>query len=80
MAASAREMVRPGRIAQMQYVVKTLTTFSVSGELWPLFISLFVQSMNEIRNKLVANKFDSEEEQNEFFKRTFRQAYQLIFK
>ncbi|KAI6234641.1 hypothetical protein M3Y99_00783200 [Aphelenchoides fujianensis] len=65
MAASAREMVRPGRIAQMQYVVKTLTTFS---------------SMNEVRNKLVLNKFESEDEQNEFFKRTFRQAYQLIFK
>ncbi|KAI6221152.1 hypothetical protein M3Y95_01010500 [Aphelenchoides besseyi] len=64
MSASAREMVRPGRIAQMHYIVKTLGTF---------------KTMVDIRNTLVTRQFSNENERNDFFKDTFRQAHQLIF-
>ncbi|CAD5219846.1 unnamed protein product [Bursaphelenchus okinawaensis] len=65
MAAGAREMVRPGRMAQLQYIVKTLASYS---------------SMIEIRNKLSEMVFTDESAKNQYFLDAFKKAYEYIFK
>lgn len=64
MAAGAREMMRPGRMQQLQYIVKTLQSH---------------QSMNEIRSKIAETVFEGEDQKHTFFMEAFRKAYNYVF-
>ncbi|CAD5226846.1 unnamed protein product [Bursaphelenchus xylophilus] len=64
MAAGAREMVRPGRMAQLQYIVKTLASYP---------------SMIELRSKWMEIVFTDEKAKNDYFLNAFRKAHEFIF-
>jgi phage tail sheath gpL-like len=63
LAASAREMLRPGRTTQLQYIVKTFTDD---------------KKMIEIRDQL-AVQCKTDEEKSAVFWQAFTAAHKLIF-